>query len=167
VSAENAHLWEDAPCLRKNCNGKLHVQEGAKLGYFGKLYSGGDIVRISAKEHTGLLERDDREELERVFKRGGAEHKPWDINVLSCTPTLEMGIDIGDLSSVILCSVPPGQAQYLQRTGRAGRKDGNALNIAVANARPHDLYFYADPMEMMAGNVEPPKIFLQASAHHG
>ena len=164
VSAENQTLWEGAPCLRTRCMKELHVQDDAGLGYFGKLYSSGDIVRISAKEHTGLLERDDREELERIFKRGGADHKPWDTNVLSCTPTLEMGIDIGDLSSVILCSVPPGQAQYLQRTGRAGRKDGNALNIAVANARPHDLYFYADPKEMMAGNVEPPKIFLKASA---
>jgi DEAD/DEAH box helicase domain-containing protein len=164
ISAENESLWDDAPCMRTSCTGNLRVQKDAGPGYFGKLYSGGDIVRVAAKEHTGLLERDDREELERVFKRGGADHKPWDTNVLSCTPTLEMGIDIGDLSSVILCSVPPGQAQYLQRTGRAGRKDGNALNIAVANARPHDLYFYADPMEMMAGNVEPPKIFLKASA---
>jgi DEAD/DEAH box helicase domain-containing protein len=160
----NEALWAGAPCLRNGCTRELRVHNEAELGYFGKLYSTGDIVRISAKEHTGLLERDDREELERIFKRGGADHKPWDTNVLSCTPTLEMGIDIGDLSSVILCSVPPGQAQYLQRTGRAGRKDGNALNIAVANARPHDLYFYADPMEMMAGNVEPPKIFLKASA---
>ncbi|NCC68493.1 MAG: helicase, partial [Clostridia bacterium] len=164
ASAEYESFWEGAPCLRKSCNGALHVQDDFKLGYFGKLYSSGDIVRISAKEHTGLLERDDREELERVFKRGGADQKPWDTNVLSCTPTLEMGIDIGDLSSVILCSVPPGQAQYMQRTGRAGRKDGNSLNIAVANARPHDLYFYAEPMEMMAGKVESPKIFLKASA---
>ncbi|MDR0949378.1 MAG: helicase, partial [Lachnospiraceae bacterium] len=164
VSAENEAFWIGAPCVRRQCSGALLVQQDAELGYFGKLYSGGDIVRVLAKEHTGLLERDDREELERVFKRGGSDHKPWDTNVLSCTPTLEMGIDIGDLSSVILCSVPPGQSQYLQRTGRAGRKDGNALNIAVANARPHDLYFYADPMEMMSGNVEPPKIFLKASA---
>jgi DEAD/DEAH box helicase domain-containing protein len=164
ASAENETLWDGAPCLRTNCTNALHVQDDAALGYFGKLYSSGDIVRVSAKEHTGLLERDDREELERVFKRGGADQKPWDTNVLSCTPTLEMGIDIGDLSSVILCSVPPGQAQYLQRTGRAGRKDGNALNIAVANARPHDLYFYAEPMDMMAGNVETPIIFLKASA---
>ena len=41
--------------------------------------------------------------------------KMWDPNVLSCTPTLEMGIDIGDLSTVILCSMPPAQAQFLQR----------------------------------------------------
>ena len=76
----------------------------------------------------------------------------------------EMGIDIGDLSTVILCSMPPAQSQFLQRAGRAGRKDGNALTLAVANARPHDLYYYADPMDMISGEVTPPKIFLRASA---
>lgn len=75
-----------------------------------------------------------------------------------------MGIDIGNLSSVILCSMPPAQSQFLQRAGRGGRKDGNALTMAVANARPHDLYFYADPLEMIQGDVQSPKIFLQASA---
>lgn len=84
--------------------------------------------------------------------------------LLLCTPTLEIGIDIGDLSSVILCSMPPAQSQFLQRAGRGGRKDGNALTMAVANARPQDLYFYADPLEMIQGDVQSPKIFLQASA---
>ena len=117
-----------------------------------------------AKEHTGLLERDDRENLEREFKKSKDKQKPWDPNLLSCTPTLEMGIDIGDLSTVILSSIPPAQANYAQRAGRGGRKDGNALTVAIANARPHDLYFYQDPMEMIAGAVEPPKVFLKASA---
>ncbi|MCK5232619.1 MAG: DUF1998 domain-containing protein, partial [Desulfobulbaceae bacterium] len=85
-------------------------------------------------------------------------------NLLSCTPTLEMGIDIGDLSSLILCSVPPAQANYIQRIGRAGRRDGNALNLTVANARPHDLYFYSEPEEMLAGQIDSPGIFLDASA---
>jgi DEAD/DEAH box helicase domain-containing protein len=161
---ENTEFWEGALCLRSRCSGRLHISEGTSLGFYGKLYSYGDMVRIIAKEHTGLLQRDDREELERVFKRSDDDHMPWDANVLSCTPTLEMGIDIGDLSTVILCNIPPAQAQFLQRTGRAGRKDGNALTMSVANARPHDLYFYADPMEMMSGEVEPPKIFLRASA---
>ena len=53
-----------------------------------------------------------------------------------------MGIDIGDLSTVILCQVPPGQAQYIQRVGRAGRKDGNAFTVTVAGTKQHDLYFY-------------------------
>ncbi|MCD7854167.1 MAG: hypothetical protein LUG66_00935 [Clostridiales bacterium] len=75
-----------------------------------------------------------------------------------------MGIDIGDLSTVILCSMPPAQSQFLQRAGRAGCKDGNSLTLAIANAKLHDLYFYEDPMDMIAGNVTPPKIFLKASA---
>ena len=63
-----------------------------------------------------------------------------------------------------MCSIPPAQAQFLQRAGRAGRKDGNSLTLAVANARPHDLFFYEDPMEMISGAVEPPAVFLRASA---
>jgi DEAD/DEAH box helicase domain-containing protein len=164
VAAENVELWEGAPCLRTKCGGHLIYSPAASLGYYGKLYSTGDMVRVVAQEHTGLLERTEREKIEKIFKQSGPDKKPWDTNVLSCTPTLEMGIDIGDLSTVIMCSVPPAQPQFLQRAGRAGRKDGNALTIAVANAKPHDLYFYADPMDMIAGKVEPPTVFLQASA---
>lgn len=164
VSRENVRFWGGSVCQRATCGGELTIQPDADLGYYGRLYSSGDMVRINAKEHTGLLERDEREELENDFKRGKDTQKIWDPNVLSCTPTLEMGIDIGDLSSVILCSMPPAQSQFLQRAGRAGRKDGNAFTLAIANARPHDLYFYADPLDMIVGQVAPPKIFLRASA---
>lgn len=164
VSAENAELWLGAPCQRATCGGSLEIDENVGLGYYERLYSTGDLVRINAREHTGLLERPDREKLEIDFKRKKDTQAIWDPNVLSCTPTLEMGIDIGDLSTVILCSMPPAQSQFLQRAGRAGRKDGNALTLAVANARPHDLYFYVDPLDMIAGNVTPPRIFLRASA---
>lgn len=164
ISAEDLEFWQNAPCQRSNCGGYIQEDEASGLGYYGKLYSSGDLERINAREHTGLLERPDREQLEIDFKRGKDSKALWDPNVLSCTPTLEMGIDIGDLSTVILCSMPPAQSQFLQRAGRAGRKDGNALTLAIANARPHDLYFYADPMDMISGNVTPPKIFLRASA---
>ncbi|WP_051621960.1 DEAD/DEAH box helicase [Ruminobacter sp. RM87] len=164
VSAENKEFWEKSSCIRNTCAGSFVQDESSCLGYYGKLFSSGDIVRINAREHTGLLERDDRESLEFDFKRKKDTMQIWDPNVLSCTPTLEMGIDIGDLSTVILCSMPPAQSQFLQRTGRAGRKDGNALTLAVAAAKPHDLYFYADPLDMMEGSVVPPKIFLKASA---
>jgi DEAD/DEAH box helicase domain-containing protein len=164
ASKENSEFWKGAPCPRSNCHGHLYENADQELGYYGKLYTNGALVRINAQEHTGLLDRDDREALEMEFKRSKEYHKPWDANLLSSTPTLEMGIDIGDLSTIVLCSMPPAQAQFLQRTGRAGRKDGNALTIAVANAKPHDLYFYAEPMEMIHGVVEPPKIFLRASA---
>ena len=164
AAESNKEFWIGAPCIRSACGGLLEEDETTGLDYYGKLFSSGDIARINAREHTGLLERDDREKLEVDFKRKKETLQLWDPNVLSCTPTLEMGIDIGDLSTVILCSMPPAQAQFLQRTGRAGRKDGNALTLAVAAAKPHDLYFYADPLDMMEGSVVPPKIFLKASA---
>lgn len=124
----------------------------------------GDIRRVIPAEHTGLLEREVREAVERRFKARAAEARPWFENLLSATPTLEMGVDIGDLSSVLLCSVPPSQASFLQRVGRAGRRDGNAVVVTLADgASPHDLYFHAEPTEMMAGEVTPPGVFLQAA----
>ena len=119
------------------------------------------LRRVITAEHTGLLERVPREQLERRFK--AKVPQPWFENLLSATPTLEMGVDIGDLSSVMLCSVPPTVASFLQRVGRAGRRDGNACATTLADgASPHDLYFYEEPAEMLAGDVAPPGIFLQA-----
>lgn len=164
AAGEDGALWTGAPCPRAGCPGRLQRAPDAPLGYYHRLYSAGDLVRVEAREHTGLLKRADRQELERSFQRGGPRRRPWDPNVLSCTPTLEMGIDIGDLSTVVLCGIPPAQPQFLQRAGRAGRKDGNALTLAVAAARPHDLYFYAEPLDMIAGGVKPPVVFLQAAA---
>ena len=149
-------------CLRKECVG--HYEEYAiKEDYYKLLYSHGDLQRVVAREHTGLLKREDREKVENEFI-GRKEHEAWKTNLLSATPTLEMGIDIGDLSSVMLCSVPPNGANYLQRIGRAGRSDGNAFNATLANATPHDLYFYSDPNEIMQGTIEAPGVYIDASA---
>ncbi len=168
VGTAEAPAWEGAPCQTARCDGRLVVEGPAARDYFGRLSATGELNRIFTAEHTGLLERPERERVEREFKAdpddAALPRKPWFANLLSCTPTLEMGIDIGDLSSAILCSVPPGQANYLQRIGRVGRRDGNSLLLTVANARPHDLFFYADPMEMMEGEVQPPGVFLDAAA---
>ena len=168
LNKERVFISEDVKQMRCTTCGTVYAVSAENssigLGYYGKLYHAGDLERINAREHTGLLERPDREQLEIDFKRKKDTQALWDPNVLSCTPTLEMGIDIGDLSTVILCSMPPAQSQFLQRAGRAGRKDGNALTLAIANARPHDLYFYTDPLDMISGDVTPPKIFLRASA---
>ncbi len=127
------------------------------------LYTDGDLQRVVAREHTGLLNRGDREKVENDFiNRKSTE--PWKTNLLSATPTLEMGIDIGDLSSVVLCSVPPNGANYLQRIGRAGRSDGNAFNATIANASNHDLYFYEEPNEIMQGSIDAPGVYIDASA---
>jgi len=162
AESERAH-WAGAPCMSARCQGKYAEDDAASVrNYFGRLIERGEVERVFPEEHTGLLERAKRDEIEQQFKSD--DRQPWYPNLLSCTPTLEMGIDIGSLSSAILCSVPPAQANYLQRIGRAGRRDGNSFVLTIAQGRPHDLYFYAQPTEMIAGDVQPPGVFLNASA---
>lgn len=162
VSANKLPIAEGMKCMRHNCHGVYQLAK-AKRDFYKELYSRGDLRRIVAEEHTGLLSREERERVEKDFI-GRNEAEAWKTNLLSATPTLEMGIDIGDLSAVVLCSVPPGNANYMQRIGRAGRSDGNSINVTVANGRDHDLYFYTDPFLMLQGKMSSPGIFIDASA---
>ncbi|NBD34138.1 MAG: DEAD/DEAH box helicase [Cyanobacteria bacterium] len=162
VSSQNTlSLWENAPCLQSNCTGHYRPSQRKELDFYRQLYSRGELWRIFAREHTGLLDRSVREEIENQFIAAQQRHYP---NLLSATSTLEMGINIGDLSSALLCSVPPTQANYQQRVGRAGRTDGNSFIVAIANGRPHDLFFWADPLTMISGGVDTPGFYLDASA---
>ncbi|NJN09401.1 MAG: DEAD/DEAH box helicase [Richelia sp. RM1_1_1] len=161
ASSQELNSWTQMPCLRPKCQGQYQPSASNNLNFYRNLYAKGQVWRIFAREHTGLLEREVREELENRFIN--SKHR-YDPNVISATSTLEMGIDIGTLSSVLLCSIPPAQANYQQRIGRAGRRDGNAFITAIANGNPHDLYFWADPMLMIAGGVETPGFYLDASA---
>jgi DEAD/DEAH box helicase domain-containing protein len=158
---EMAAALAGGPCLHGACRNGVLREQPQSDDYYGRLYQTGDVARIFAAEHTGLLTREVREAVEIGFEK---REKPGDPNLLSCTPTLEMGVDIGDLSSVAMCSVPPKTSNYLQRAGRAGRKHGNAFIATVANARPHDLFFFLRPDEMLRGHVEPPGCYLNASA---
>jgi DEAD/DEAH box helicase domain-containing protein len=159
VPSELADELLGMPCLQAPQEVYAEKQDGEH--WFARQFSRGDLRRIFSAEHTSLLERDKREALEQRFK--SKQPQPWYENLLSATPTLEMGVDIGDLSSVMLCSVPPNQASYLQRIGRAGRRDGNAFTSTLADgASPHDLYFFEDTEEMLSGEVTPPGIFLKA-----
>jgi len=161
IPEDMAALLHGMPSIAMH-DGGSYEQAGKSSHWLTRLFLQGEIHRVIAREHTGLLSRETREQVENEFM-SSENRQPWYPNLLSATPTLEMGIDIGDLSSVLLCSVPPAQANYLQRIGRAGRKDGNAFNMTVAAGAPHDLYFYAEPAQMMAGRVEPPGLFLNAS----
>jgi DEAD/DEAH box helicase domain-containing protein len=159
VPADLADELLGMPCLQ--APQEVYTRKHEETHWFARQFSRGDLRRIFSAEHTGLLDRGKREALEQRFK--SKEPQPWHENLLSATPTLEMGVDIGDLSSVLLCSVPPNQASYLQRVGRAGRRDGNAFAATMADgASPHDLYFFADTQEMLSGEVAPPGIFLKA-----
>ncbi len=160
VSKDDAPELVGMPCL--DATDEFYEDTAETDGWMAQRFSRGDLRRVITAEHTGLLERKVREDIEGRFKSKNPQ--PWYENLLSATPTLEMGVDIGDLSSVLMCSVPPNQASYLQRMGRAGRRDGNALSTTLADgASPHDLYFFEDTMEMLAGAVAPPGVFLKAA----
>jgi DEAD/DEAH box helicase domain-containing protein len=160
VAAEKADKWLGSPALSASSDQLLYEKVSPlQDNLYKTLYRRGEIHRVIAHEHTGLLSSSERTRVENSFMQGS---NAWEYNLLSATPTLEMGIDIGSLSSVLLCSVPPAQANYLQRVGRGGRKDGNSFVLTVANGRPHDLVFYADPARMLDTQVEPPAVFLKA-----
>ena len=152
--------WSGKRCTQYRCLGRLESVGGRRETFYGRIYRFGQVERIFSTEHTGLLTREARETIEEKFKN--PEKYPDAPNLFVCTPTLEMGIDIGDLSAAMLCSVPPTVSNYLQRIGRAGRKTGNSFCMTLANSRPHDLYFHAEPLEMLAGQVLPPGCFLDA-----
>lgn len=151
-------LWRGMPCLSKQCNAASHRIEPFREEE--ALYQGTPF-RATAREHTANVPGETRGRIERSFIHG---KEPWDVNLLSATPTLEMGIDIGDLSSVLLGSMPPKEASYQQRIGRAGRRDGNALAMTICSNDAHSNYFWTDPEKMLAGAVEPPGVFLHAMA---
>ena len=161
VLSDQLGVWEGMACLVRHCPGHYSLDPGAGLPLYRRLYERGEVHRIVAREHTGLLARPDRERLETQFIRGQYRSDP---NLLSATSTLEMGINIGDLSTVLLASVPPEPSNYLQRIGRAGRRDGNALVGTIVNGTAHDLYFFSEPNEMLQGLVSPPGCYLDAAA---
>lgn len=153
-------LAEGTHCLDYKCKGTYSEETKPELNYYQQVYNRNLSPRVHAHEHTGLLERHDREELEKDFKQHPHSNST---NVLSATSTLEMGIDIGDLNVMGNTNVPPKPSNFLQRVGRAGRKEGSALVLNYAHAgEPHDMYYYEYPLEMMQGEVNTPGCFLEA-----
>jgi DEAD/DEAH box helicase domain-containing protein len=147
-------------CLTYRCTGTYEKQEREKEpNYYQLVYNRSRSPRVYAREHTGLLERKTREILERDFKNRTKFNAP---NTMVATSTLEMGIDIGSLQVAFNTSVPPTPSNFLQRVGRAGRKSGTALIVNFATSRSHDQYYYAEPDEMMAGEVASPGCYLEA-----
>jgi len=110
-----------------------------------------DLLYI-VQAHSSEISADVRGRIEEQFTRGT-------INLVIATPTLEMGIDIGELQNVVMIGVPPSPANYAQRAGRAGRRKGrNALIATFCYAdRPHDMAAFSDPKSMINGQISPPQ----------
>lgn len=122
--------------------------------YFRRIYSGGKPPSLRGQEHTGQVSTEKRQEAEADFRNGR-------ISTLFCSPTMELGIDIADLSVVHMRNAPPSPANYAQRSGRAGRSGQAALVVTYcANGSPHDRHYFQHSTDMVAGVVTPPRIDL-------
>lgn len=107
---------------------------------------------LSGDLHTSDVDGERRNQTETRFQDG-------ELDVLIATPTLEMGVDIGQLKAVLHIGVPPLPSNYAQRAGRAGR--GRADRYALittfcSETSSHDRYYFDRPKEIVAGHISPP-----------
>ncbi|MEV6985422.1 helicase-related protein [Sphaerisporangium sp. NPDC051017] len=141
-------------CATFNCFGRLEPWNGDPDDHERLLVSGESPLVVKAEEHSGQIPLEDREKIEDRFKTA-------DLNLLVCTMTLELGVDLGQLLAVMLRNVPPRPSNYAQRAGRAGRREERvALIVTFAGGMPHDSYYYARPVEMIRGAIRPPAFLL-------
>lgn len=109
-----------------------------------------------AAEHSAQQSAETLQRYESDFKRG-------ELNVLNCSTTMEMGVDIGGISAVVMNNLPPHPANYLQRAGRAGRrKESRSIAYTLCNNSPHNLRAFKTPKWAFETIIAAPNITLSS-----
>lgn len=144
-------------CPQYRCKGTVRPiedEDDAVDAYYRALYRDDRPLPMVVEEHTAQLKSDRAAQLQEQFLTGH-------VNVLSCTTTFELGVDVGDLRAVFLRNVPPSPANYTQRAGRTGRRSGApGFALTFARLRSHDFTFFSTPERMIAGEIPAPACYL-------
>ncbi|MEN6325858.1 MAG: DEAD/DEAH box helicase [Syntrophomonas sp.] len=141
-------------CPTYRCKGELkkYNNELTRFTYYKELYEDMKSIPMVAREHTAQLTSERASKLQNQFEKG-------EVNILSCSTTFEMGVDVGQLEAVFMRNVPPETSNYVQRAGRAGRRtETTAFALTYAKRRSHDLTYFQAPQTIIAGNIKPPYI---------
>lgn len=144
-------------CPTFNCSGRLVKTEiknrqDVLNNHYRYLYSQIFPEKMTSHEHTAQLTTEYASQVQQKFIKG-------DINVLSCSTTFELGVDLGQLETIFLRNVPPEPSNYIQRAGRAGRRLGTTgFILTFAQLRSHDLSYFKEPEKMIEGQIKPPVI---------
>ena len=134
------------------------VQQVRELGVWSNLNDRivANTQYFEAAEHSAQLDGDRLRGLEERFKAG-------DLNVLSCSTTMEMGVDIGGLSAVVMNNTPPSSTNYLQRAGRAGRRgEGVSFAVTLCPSTPHGEQVFANPLWPFRSKTGIPRVALDS-----
>jgi len=109
-------------------------------------------------EHSAQIDSQELKRYEKMFKEGK-------LNVLSCSTTMEMGVDIGGMSVVAMNNVPPHPANYLQRAGRAGRRnEATSVCYTLCKQSAHSMQVFNEPKwPFMPGQIAVPRISLESA----
>lgn len=119
-----------------------------------RIVEGGMYYRVA--EHSAQQASERLQDYEKRFKTG-------EVNVMNCSTTMEMGVDIGGISAVVMNNVPPHPANYLQRAGRAGRsKESRALSYTICKSNPHDQQVFHNPKWAFETRIPAPYVALNS-----
>lgn len=113
------------------------------------------IVGLWAEEHSAQLDSSEARRIQELFEAGAR-------NVLSSSTTMELGVDIGGISGVLMTNTPPSRARYLQRAGRAGRRgEGASVTLSFARSRPFDQAVFRDFGRYLSEPMRAPSVLLE------
>ena len=145
-------------CPTYRCDGELEEVEPKEIfkdNHYYNLYHTLEPRSLRVVEHTAQLDKEKAYEYQNKFK--GCE-----IDVLSCSTTFEMGVDVGELETVFMRNMPPSTSNYAQRAGRAGRSsDAAAFAMTFCNKSNHDFSYFNDPISMINGKISPPQFNIE------